>query len=413
MRRLIPLLMLLALISAACRIESNLIAEINVDGSGEIGAEIGYDEEAAAIIEQFTQGEDPFANSPMAGMPGAQSREENRGDMHFLISTAEVEDIAAAVEQSMADPNSLLQEFSVTITANRIEVAGRGSLAGALEGAAGSLPRSVGRVGRRQHPPDPSRRHPAKQRRLPRREHADLGPAHRRRRHRDQRRLRPDAEPGRRLPTVGDHRDRRRSRSRHRRGPSSWAASAVEPRPRRPLRPPRCPPHRRLRPVPGPPALEGRATVPLPAGGPAVRVPHRTPEKHPAPNPSRSAPRPGNPFRPPPDARAEMHLVFLDLVPLLLSWEGRGPDEAPEVPPGAAEMLEEVFADFRIAGIGDGTHTGLGLRRALEGRQPRPLVRLHREPRPVRARRVAPGGAPPRPPPRLRHRPGRGGHRPS
>jgi len=139
MRRLIPLLMLLALISAACRIESNLIAEINVDGSGEIGAEIGYDEEAAAVIEQFTQGEDPFANSPMAGMPGAQSREENRGDMHFLISTAEVEDIAAAVEQSMADPNSLLQEFSVTITANRIEVAGRGSLAGALEGAAGMV----------------------------------------------------------------------------------------------------------------------------------------------------------------------------------------------------------------------------------------------------------------------------------
>lgn len=61
-----------------------------------------------------------------------------------------------------------------------------------------------------------------------------------------------------------------------------------------------------------------------------------------------------------------MHLLFLDLVPLLLSWEGSGPGEVPAVPPGAAEMLEAVFADFRIAGIGDGTHTGLGLRRALE-----------------------------------------------
>ncbi len=61
-----------------------------------------------------------------------------------------------------------------------------------------------------------------------------------------------------------------------------------------------------------------------------------------------------------------MHLVFLDLVPLLLSWEGRSPLEPPDIPPGAAEMLEAVFADFRIAGIGDGAYTGLGLRHALE-----------------------------------------------
>ena len=61
-----------------------------------------------------------------------------------------------------------------------------------------------------------------------------------------------------------------------------------------------------------------------------------------------------------------MHLVFLDLVPLLLSWEGRGPHEAPAVAAGAAEMLDTVYADFRIAGIGDGAHTGLGLRHALE-----------------------------------------------
>jgi len=61
-----------------------------------------------------------------------------------------------------------------------------------------------------------------------------------------------------------------------------------------------------------------------------------------------------------------MHLVFLDLIPLLLSWEGRAAGEEPAIPPGAAEMLEEVFADFRIAGIADGAHTGLGLRRTLE-----------------------------------------------
>jgi len=61
-----------------------------------------------------------------------------------------------------------------------------------------------------------------------------------------------------------------------------------------------------------------------------------------------------------------VHLVLLDLVPMILSWEESGPGEAPAVPPKAGEMLEAVFPDFRIAGIGDGDHTGLGLRQALE-----------------------------------------------
>lgn len=61
-----------------------------------------------------------------------------------------------------------------------------------------------------------------------------------------------------------------------------------------------------------------------------------------------------------------MHLVLLDLIPLLLSWEGSDPGEAPTVPAAAGEMLEQVFPDFRIAGICDGDHTGLDLRRALE-----------------------------------------------
>jgi FMN phosphatase YigB (HAD superfamily) len=61
-----------------------------------------------------------------------------------------------------------------------------------------------------------------------------------------------------------------------------------------------------------------------------------------------------------------VHLVLLDLVPLLLSWERSAPGEAPAVPAAAGEMLEQVFPDFRIAGISDGDLTGLDLRRALE-----------------------------------------------
>jgi len=61
-----------------------------------------------------------------------------------------------------------------------------------------------------------------------------------------------------------------------------------------------------------------------------------------------------------------VQLVLLDLVPLLLSWEKSASGEGPTVPASAGEMLEAVFPDFRIAGLGDGDHTGLDLRRALE-----------------------------------------------
>jgi len=140
MRRLLPLLLLLALLATACRIESNLTAVINADGSGVIGAEVGYDEEARSLIEQFSEGEDPFGDSPLTGFPNAQSREEDRGGMHYMVSTAEVEDIAAALDEAIAaDPDGLIQEFNISIAADRVEVTGRGSLAGALEGAEGML----------------------------------------------------------------------------------------------------------------------------------------------------------------------------------------------------------------------------------------------------------------------------------
>jgi len=61
-----------------------------------------------------------------------------------------------------------------------------------------------------------------------------------------------------------------------------------------------------------------------------------------------------------------VQLVLLDLIPLLLSWEKSAPGEGPTVPASSAEMLGAVFPDFRIAGLGDGDHTGLDLRRALE-----------------------------------------------
>jgi len=140
MRRLLPLVAVVALLAAACRIESNVGAEINADGSGIISAEIGYDEEAAGFIEQFGEGEDPFAENPLAAFPGAQMREEDRGGMHYRIYSAEVADIEAALRQAMAGESSgFIEDFDLTIGPNRIEVTGRGGAGSALGETEGFL----------------------------------------------------------------------------------------------------------------------------------------------------------------------------------------------------------------------------------------------------------------------------------
>lgn len=61
-----------------------------------------------------------------------------------------------------------------------------------------------------------------------------------------------------------------------------------------------------------------------------------------------------------------MHLVLIDLVPALLSWEGRDLSEEPTVAPGAAHTLGHLFDRYQVIGVADaGLSAGL-LRRHLE-----------------------------------------------
>jgi hypothetical protein len=139
MRRLLPLAALLVLLTTACRIETNIGAEINTDGSGVISVEIGLDEEAANMIEQFGAGEDLFAENPLADYPNTETREEDRDGLHYQIWSAQVDDIAAVIdEQMVSGTDSFIQQFDLTITPNRVEVTGRGTAGGALEGMEGA-----------------------------------------------------------------------------------------------------------------------------------------------------------------------------------------------------------------------------------------------------------------------------------
>ncbi len=58
-----------------------------------------------------------------------------------------------------------------------------------------------------------------------------------------------------------------------------------------------------------------------------------------------------------------MRLVVVDVIPALLSWEGR---DASEAAPNALEVLDDLFSSFRLAAITESDRAGVELREVLD-----------------------------------------------
>ena len=61
-----------------------------------------------------------------------------------------------------------------------------------------------------------------------------------------------------------------------------------------------------------------------------------------------------------------MNLVVVDLIPALLSWEGRALSEEPDVAPEAAHALGHLYDAFEMIAVADAATTSSFLRRHLE-----------------------------------------------
>ena len=53
-----------------------------------------------------------------------------------------------------------------------------------------------------------------------------------------------------------------------------------------------------------------------------------------------------------------MQLVIIDLVPALLSWEGRDSSGPPEAAAGALGVVGDLFTHFRLTAVADGSSLG-------------------------------------------------------
>ena len=130
---------ILALLTTACQVQVSIGANINADGSGTIIYEIGLDELAVQVIpESFF--DDPISGSPLALIPGAELTEESRDGFDYHIVTVEVDDIAAALDDVIAGSDrAIVEEFRLTITDDRVEVAARADAGAAFAGSAGMM----------------------------------------------------------------------------------------------------------------------------------------------------------------------------------------------------------------------------------------------------------------------------------
>ena len=147
MRKIWLLALAAALLTTACKIETNILINLNADETGSFGFEFGMDDEFRQLIA--SQGE-PFDLADLFGglgsdLPGATVTERTDGDMMFSVFTVDF-DNAQAFQQLIAegageggDIDVTWSDDTVTISAT-IEATGEdGGLLGDLGDAAGDV----------------------------------------------------------------------------------------------------------------------------------------------------------------------------------------------------------------------------------------------------------------------------------
>lgn len=131
MRKLWLLAAAVALITTACRMEVNVLMNLEEDGSGSFGIEFGTDEELRNLMSASGESID-FTEGLGADVPGATVTQRTEGDMEFNVVTFEFADQAALQSLlSEADDTGEFGNFDIVYADDTVTVNAT------LEGAAG------------------------------------------------------------------------------------------------------------------------------------------------------------------------------------------------------------------------------------------------------------------------------------
>lgn len=105
MHKIWRLAILLALITASCRIEVNLDLVLEEDGSGTYTSEVGYDEEIQQAVSGFIDIGEVLSAFDF-GVPDATATERIDGDMTYSVvasTFSDAADLAAAIQTNLED----------------------------------------------------------------------------------------------------------------------------------------------------------------------------------------------------------------------------------------------------------------------------------------------------------------------
>lgn len=140
MRKLLPLLAAVVLLTSACRLETNVTIDVNEDGSGSFTTELGLDEEMQGVLESFGGGEDLLSGLDLGGATPTETRVE--GAMTYYSASQEFTDVAEL--ESLLNDNQdqvAFDEFTLEVTEDGASfIAKTGPLSGQGELDPASLP---------------------------------------------------------------------------------------------------------------------------------------------------------------------------------------------------------------------------------------------------------------------------------
>ena len=160
MRRIWLLGIAVALLTTACRIETNVLIDLNADGSGTFGFEFGLDDEFRELVSSQGEGFDAGEIFGALGtdLPGATVTERTEGDMMFTVAKfsfanqAELRSVINEGGGEGGDINVTFTDDTVTIEATLEGSGEEGGLSGlgglgGLGDAAGDLGGDFGELG--------------------------------------------------------------------------------------------------------------------------------------------------------------------------------------------------------------------------------------------------------------------------